>query len=96
MKKTCFNCKYFCNTLSDPDQPSYHIHYWCKYWRTCLDRSCGLADRYEYKTSYFDDLETGEAYCYMFSLRELPMYEDAWFEHNQAENIKNRISEVDE
>ena len=96
MKKTCFNCKNFCHTLSDNDNPTYHLHYWCKHWNVFMNNTCFLADRYEYKDGiYFDDLETGDAFCYMFEEKEVPMFDDEWFEKNKRENIKNRIVDTD-
>ena len=92
MKKTCFNCKNFSSILCDPDE-NYHIHYWCRHWNVCLDHACNLADQYEYKGPYYDDFETGDAFCYMFAEREMPQFDDEWFEKNKQENIKNRIVE---
>ena len=93
MKKTCFNCKHFSHTLSDPGS-DYHVHYWCIQWATVISNPCGLADRYEYKGGiYYDDLETGDAFCYMFEEKDAPMFEDAWFEKNEQTNIANRISD---
>ena len=93
MKKTCFNCKNFVDTLCDP-HTTYHVHYWCRQWNVTLATPCGLADRYEYKGGvYYDDLETGDACCYMFEEKDAPMYEDTWFQKNKQTNLENRIEE---
>ena len=92
MKKTCFNCIYFCGSLCDPNNQTYHIHNWCKHWNTFIN-AYGIADKFEYNDCYYDDLETGDAFCYMFEAREKPMFEDEWFERNKRENIKNRVVE---
>ncbi len=92
MKKTCFNCIYFCNMLSESGDSSYHIHNWCKHWESTIN-AYGIADKYEYKSVYYDDLETGDAFCYMFEAKEKPMFDDEWFEKNKESNIKNRISD---
>ena len=90
MKRTCFNCAYFYSTLSDANQ-DYHIHYWCRHWNAIINNTCGIADQYEYTDCYYDDLETGDAMCYMFKEKEKEMFPDEWFEKNKQENIKNRI-----
>ena len=93
MKRTCFNCKHFSNTMCDPEE-NYHFHYFCRMWKTVFSNIFASEDRYEYKDGpVFDDLETGKSYCYMFETREKPMYEDAWFEKNEQTNIANRISD---
>lgn len=94
MKKTCFNCVHFCNTLCDREHPQYHIHYWCKQWNALID-GLALADRYEYDGIYYDDLETGDACCYMFEPMEVPTYEDEWFDRHKAHNLENRMTDVD-
>ncbi len=95
MKKTCMNCQNYCSTLSDGETPGYHVHNWCKYWQTLIPDH-GIADRYEYSEPYYSDLETGDAFCYMFATTKTPRFEDAWFERNKQENIKNRIEEADD
>ncbi len=92
MKKTCFNCKFFCNTLCDPENPVYHVHYWCKRWKAFIP-SDSLSGQYEYSSPYWDDLETGEAVCYLFQERETPMHKDSWFDRNREENIRSRMEE---
>ena len=92
MLKTCYNCIHFCATLCDPEDPIYHIHNWCKCRQALID-SFVLADRYEYKSTYCDDLETGDAFCYLFEAKEKPMFPDEWFEKNRKKNLENRISE---
>ena len=94
MKKTCFNCNFFCNTLCDSENPEYHMHNWCKYWNMFINAD-GIAGRFEYSGCYFDDLETGDAFCYMFDAKAKPMFDDEWFYKNRQENIKNRIVESD-
>ena len=94
MKKTCFNCRCYCISLCDKENPEYHMHDWCKYWQTFIP-AYGIADQYEYNGPYCSDLETGDAFCYMFVARETPRFEDEWFEKNKQENMKSRIKKID-
>jgi hypothetical protein len=87
MKKTCMNCtKYHAILVSDDDV--YHIHDWCAQWKTALN-AYALADQRGYECPYNSDLETGEAFCYMFEPVETPSYPDEWFDKNKAENEQN-------
>ena len=94
MIKTCYNCIHFCATLCDASDSSYCIHNWCKC-KNALIAPYTLADRYEYKDVYYDDLETGDAVCYLFEAKEKPAFPDQWFEKNRQKNLENRISEAD-
>ncbi len=94
MIRTCYNCIHFCATLCDPEDTSYHIHNWCKLKRTILDPFV-MADRYEYKDIYHDDLETGDACCYLFEPRQTPAMPDEWFENNRRRNIQNRLDDME-
>ena len=87
MKKTCMNCKKYHAVLISKDD-SFHIHDWCKQWKTVLD-AYALADQTEHECPYYSDLETGEAFCYMFEAADTPSYPAEWFENNKAENEKN-------
>ena len=91
MKKTCYNCRKFYNILAD-DENKYHIHNWCRQWNVAIETSV-LADKFEYNGPYYDDLETGDAFCYLFEPRDEPAFDDEWFENNKRENIKNRIAD---
>ena len=88
MKKTCMNCRWYHFTLADEDD--FHIHAWCEQWQTVL-HGYALADRWEYSSPYYDDLETGDAFCYMFEPKDKPAFPDEWFDRNKAENERNRI-----
>ena len=94
MIKTCYNCRHFCATLCDPADPSYHIHNWCKVRNAFID-AYAMADRYEYKGIYCDDLETGDAVCYLFEPKDHPAFPDAWFEKNRQKNLESRIDEAE-
>ena len=84
MKKTCMNCKYYYSTLSDGES-FFHIHDWCDQWKTQL-KAYAHADMVEHDYPYNSDLETGEAYCYMFEPADKPAYPDEWYDANRAEN----------
>lgn len=86
MKKTCMNCvKYHATLLSSDGQ--FHIHDWCEQWKTKLD-AYALADKMEYEPPFYSDLETGDAFCYMFEAVDTPSCSDEWFDKNKAENEK--------
>ncbi len=92
MKKTCANCRHYCEELLNPANPAQHIHDWCFRWGREIP-CFALADRYEYSQSYYSDIETGDAVCYLFEAADKPRHEDAWFNRNREENIRNRIEE---
>ncbi len=94
MKNTCYNCKNYHGELCDPENPDYHCHDWCGYWKTLIPKY-GKADEFSYHAPYCDDLETGEAFCWMFEAKDVPAFADEWFEKNALENMKNRILEED-
>ncbi len=48
-----------------------------------------LADKMDHECPYNIDLETGEAFCYMFEAVATPTYSDEWFDKNKAENELN-------
>ena len=83
MKKTCMNCKKYRETLSSED--GFHVHDWCEQWKTIL-YPYALADKNDYECPFYSDLETGEAFCYMFEATDKPVCPDEWFEKNKAEN----------
>ena len=91
MKKTCYNCRKFYFVLAD-EVSGYHLHNWCRQWERTIESS-SLADQFEYNVPYYDDLETGEAFCYLFEPKEKAEFPDEWFENNKKENIKNRIAD---
>jgi len=92
MKKTCMNCTKYHETLLSNDG-FFHIHDWCEQWKTVLD-AYALADKMDYECPYYSDLETGEAFCYMFEAVDKPAYPDEWFDRNKAENgLKIKRSE---
>ena len=49
-----------------------------------------MADTMNYECPYNSDLETGEAFCYMFEPVDTPSFSDEWFDENKAENELNR------
>ena len=94
MKNTCYNCKHFCFELCDPKDPAKHFHYWCEKWERFVP-DMELAGQYDYRGgSFFDDLQTGDAGCFMFTPLESPLHEDDWFERNKAENLSNRLEDL--
>lgn len=88
MKKTCMNCKKYHAVLASKEN-AFHIHDWCEQWKTAL-HAYALADQTEHDFPYYSDLETGEAFCYMFEPADTPSYPDEWFDNNKAENEKNK------
>lgn len=94
MKKTCMNCVYYYSCLGDPSS-EFHIHDYCSAWK----QEIGMRYKSElnktledlsYGTNYFpiyDDIETGDAYCYMFQSKN-PVTDDSVFENNKNENKK--------
>jgi len=87
MKKTCMNCTKYHAVLSN-EQVGFHIHDYCEQWKTVL-YAYALAEKNDYEGSFYSDLETGEAFCYMFEAAETPKYPDEWFDMNRAENMKS-------
>ena len=91
MKKTCMNCKKYHAVLLSNDG-SFRIHDWCEQWKTELN-AYALADKMGYECPFNSDLETGDAFCYMFEAADTPSYPDEWYDKNKAENennLKNR------
>lgn len=87
MKKTCMNCKKYHATLCSSEN-SFHIHDWCEQWKTVL-KAYALADEIDHECPFYSDLETGDAFCYMFEAVGEPAYPDEWFDRNKAENELN-------
>ena len=87
MKRTCMNCKNYHATLSSNEE-TFHIHDWCEQWKTVLN-TYALADKMNYEHPFYSDLETGEAFCYMFEAVDTPIFPDEWFDKNKAENELN-------
>lgn len=88
MKKTCMNCKYFHGCLSD-EGANYHVHDYCEklgqvignIYKSDLNRDLDFITQ---GTDYFamcDDIETGDAYCYLFKETN-PAYSDVYFDKN--------------
>lgn len=90
MKATCYNCKNYVDTLVNPANPEIHIHDWCRQWQRQLD-PFALAGQFEYNGNFSNDLETGDAFCYLFSPAEVPAKPDAWFAANKQENLERMI-----
>ena len=93
MKKTCMNCKMYHAFLAS-DDGSYHIHDWCEQWKTVL-KAFASANKVDHDDPFYDDLETGDAFCYMFEATDEPAYPDEWFDKNKAENESRIIHSVE-
>ena len=52
------------------------------------NKDYALADKMEYECPFNNDLETGDAVCYMFEASDTPSHSDEWYEKNKAENEK--------
>jgi hypothetical protein len=95
MKKTCFNCAYYCFELCNPKNPEMHFHNWCEKWQTFVP-DMEIAGQYDYREDVFNtDLETGDAVCFLFKPVKTPLYDDAWFENNKQKNLSNRVEDTD-
>ena len=102
MKKTCMNCAFFSGCLAD-ESSGHHIHNFCFAWRTELtnlfkseintitNNLCDLTG----KVCMYDDVETGDAYCYLFAPTN-PYNKNVYFDSNKKENIKTMLSCIDE
>ena len=86
MKKTCMNCKMY-HAVMISGGGNFHIHDWCAQWKTVLN-PYALADKMKYECPFNNDLETGDAVCYMFEASDTPSYQDEWYEKNKTENEK--------
>ena len=101
MKKTCFNCEHFWNTITDRNK---HLHYFCEAHKTLLANSKYYpvpSEELWEKVGidfYYDDMETGVAECYLFepSTNEERILPDSWYEKNKEHNdaILLRIAEL--
>ena len=97
MRETCLNCKHLYDLLFIEDKQfdkscPKHIHNYCEVWKTTVNGQKGideilcLSNDGENNEILFDDLETGEAYCYRFNPKDKPFKPDEWFEHNLKHN----------
>jgi len=100
MKKTCFNCKYFHGCLAEEDPSQYHIHNYCEIFKTILPfdmdsevnkflkdhwlTMCKASIDCDYGVN--DDLETGEASCYLYEDADKEFWPDESFEANKKQN----------
>lgn len=87
MRKTCMNCTKYHETLLN-DERDFHVHDWCAQWETVLD-VYALSGTMDYECPFCNDLETGDAFCYMFEAVDTPRYPDEWFDKNKAKNEQN-------
>lgn len=92
IKKTCLNCKNFIAVLCNESGSFYHIHNWCTRWQRQVNDSA-LSGRFEYEGGFYDDLETGDAFCYMFEPLDVPAKPDEWFEKNKRHNLEHVITD---
>ena len=109
MKKTCFNCKHFHGCLAEADLSQYHIHNYCEIFKTVLPFDMNsevnhfLDDHWHtmYKASINcdsginDDLETGEASCYLYKEADKELWSDEKFETNKKHNIELAIKTLE-
>lgn len=109
MKKTCFNCKYFHGCLAEADPSQYHIHNYCEIFKTILpfdmDSEVNKFLENHWNTMWKasidceygvnDDLETGEASCYLFEEADKPFWLDERFEKNKSQNRKLAIKTLE-
>ena len=99
MHKTCYNCAYYHDCLSEKDS-YYHIHDYCEKFNQVMTHNL------ESKVNSFlddhwatlgkaismndggvnDDFETGEAICWMFYPINNPEWSDEWYKENKAHN----------
>ena len=111
MHKTCFNCKYFHGCLAEADPSQYHIHNYCEifktilpfdmdsevnkfledHWTTMSKATLGLKDNY----CVNDDLETGEASCYLYEDADKEFWPDERFEANRKHNRELAIKTLE-
>ena len=102
MKKTCMNCIYYCGCLSD-DSSNYHIHDYCKrfgeslsnFVSSELNRDLGELCNYTSQLIIYNDVEIGDACCYMFQPKN-PMVSDELFNRNKVYNIETLLKCIDE
>ena len=100
MKKTCFNCRYFHGCLAEEEPSQYHIHNYCDIFKTVLPfdmdsevnhfledhwhTMCKASIGCDYGVN--DDLETGEASCYLYEDADKEFWPDERFEANKKQN----------
>ena len=66
---------------------NFRFHDWCGQQKTVLN-PYALAGKVGYECPYNNDLETGDAGCYMFEASDTPCYPDEWYDQNKTENEK--------
>ena len=109
MHKTCFNCKYFHGCLAEEDPSQYHIHNYCEIFKTILPfdmdsevnhfledhwhTMCKASIDCDYGVN--DDLETGEAGCYLFKETSKEFWTDEKFEANKKHNRELAIKTLE-
>ena len=111
MHKTCFNCRYFHGCLAEEDPSQYHIHNYCDifktvlpfdmdsevnkfledHWATMSKATLGLKDNY----CVNDDLETGEANCYLYEEADKEFWSDEIFKANKRHNMELAIKTLE-
>lgn len=103
MKKTCYNCEHFHGCLGE-EGSRFHIHDYCDQLGQCISYDNAMSSevssvihRYidTYNKAYItardtvsDDLETGEAVCWMFKAKDTPFWPDEQFDLNRKRNRK--------
>lgn len=92
MKKTCMNCVYFHGCLSD-EGSNYHIHNYCdqlgrsigNIFKSPLNKDLEVVSGFIDYFPLCDDIETGDAYCYLFEATN-PTYNEEYFKKNKETN----------
>ena len=109
MKKTCFNCKYFHGCLAEEEPSQYHIHNYCEIFKSILPFDMNSEVNYFLESHWTtmskasidcdsgvnDDLETGEASCYLYKAADKEFWPDERFEANKQQNRELAIKTLE-
>ena len=109
MKKTCFNCKYFHGCLAEEEPSQYHIHNYCEIFKSILPFDMDSEVNHfleshwptmskasiECDSGVNDDLETGEANCYLYKAADKEFWPDERFEANKKQNRELAIKTLE-
>lgn len=109
MKKTCYNCTYYHGCLAEEDPSQYHIHDYCEIFKTVLpfdmesEVNKFLDDHWTtmckankgYDNGVNNDLETGEANCYLYKHADKEFWPAERFESNKKHNRELAIKTLE-
>ena len=109
MKKTCFNCKYFHGCLAEEEPSQYHIHNYCEIFKSILPFDMDSEVNHFLESHWptmskasidcdsgvNDDLETGEASCYLYKAADKEFWPDERFESNKKQNRELAIKTLE-